>query len=239
MPNVSRMVFHDVVEVLPSDLERITTGHHEKIPSELPPRCSDIELPPRSSDINSRTLSDTEKRSFPRRKPKRVFLGEVGRRFRKSKKVFPWENHGYVRTRDASLSEGSTDTKRSEQRTPRERREAYDSDGKTVAASSLDSLSSKGSVLNDKEVHIIAEDDEDEESLDKFSHRISWLIALLAFQSLSGMILESFEGLIRHHPVVVVFLTMLIGSGGNAGEFVWAGVRCVFDVFVQGVNPLF
>lgn len=63
------------------------------------------------------------------------------------------------------------------------------------------------------------EDEDDEESLDKFPHRVSWLILLLILQSLSGIILEAFEGLIRHHPVVVVFLTMLIGTGGNAGNF--------------------
>lgn len=69
------------------------------------------------------------------------------------------------------------------------------------------------------------EDEKDDESLDKFSHRISWLIVLLILQSLSGTILEAFENLIRRHPAVVVFLTMLIGSGGNAGD----PVRCNYN----------
>lgn len=37
------------------------------------------------------------------------------------------------------------------------------------------------------------------------------------FQSSSSVILERFDPLIRAHPVVIYFLTMLVGAGGNAG----------------------
>lgn len=54
-------------------------------------------------------------------------------------------------------------------------------------------------------------------SLHKFWHRAGWLVMLLMFQSTSSIILERFEILIKTHPVVIYFLTMLVGAGGNAG----------------------
>lgn len=56
-----------------------------------------------------------------------------------------------------------------------------------------------------------------DESLHKFWHRAGWLVLLLMCQSTSSLILEHFEALIRTHPVVIYFLTMLVGAGGNAG----------------------
>jgi Mg/Co/Ni transporter MgtE len=60
--------------------------------------------------------------------------------------------------------------------------------------------------------------DSDTESLHKFWHRAGWLILLLMCQSTSSVILEHFDVLIRSHPVVIYFLTMLVGAGGNAGS---------------------
>eukprot|EP00241_Pyramimonas_parkeae_P001478 CAMPEP_0114237800 /NCGR_PEP_ID=MMETSP0058-20121206/7584_1 /TAXON_ID=36894 /ORGANISM="Pyramimonas parkeae, CCMP726" /LENGTH=470 /DNA_ID=CAMNT_0001349867 /DNA_START=108 /DNA_END=1523 /DNA_ORIENTATION=+ len=48
--------------------------------------------------------------------------------------------------------------------------------------------------------------------------RGQWLLGLMVVQSLSGIILQSFESLIQSHMVVTFFLTMLIGAGGNAGN---------------------
>uniref|UniRef100_A0A7S4GEZ9 SLC41A/MgtE integral membrane domain-containing protein n=1 Tax=Eutreptiella gymnastica TaxID=73025 RepID=A0A7S4GEZ9_9EUGL len=46
----------------------------------------------------------------------------------------------------------------------------------------------------------------------------SWvLVCLLAFQSLSSSVLQHYEDLLSEHAVVVMFLTMLIGAGGNYG----------------------
>lgn len=55
--------------------------------------------------------------------------------------------------------------------------------------------------------------------------RAYWLVGLLAFQSCSGFILARNEALLQNHPVVVYFLTMLVGAGGNAGN--QASVRVI------------
>eukprot|EP01053_Blabericola_migrator_P003149 Blabericola_migrator_1__3148@NODE_191_length_11624_cov_142_842866_g68_i1_p5_GENE_NODE_191_length_11624_cov_142_842866_g68_i1NODE_191_length_11624_cov_142_842866_g68_i1_p5_ORF_typecomplete_len308_score53_20MgtE/PF01769_16/1_9e03MgtE/PF01769_16/1_9e10_NODE_191_length_11624_cov_142_842866_g68_i112422165 len=59
---------------------------------------------------------------------------------------------------------------------------------------------------------------EPQESLAKFSHRFAWLVALLMLQSLSSFILKRFEDVFIEHSIVVLFLTMLVGAGGNAGS---------------------
>jgi len=61
------------------------------------------------------------------------------------------------------------------------------------------------------------DDGADTASLHLFWHRAGWLVLLLMFQSTSSLILEHFEMLIKSHPVVIYFLTMLVGAGGNAG----------------------
>jgi len=48
--------------------------------------------------------------------------------------------------------------------------------------------------------------------------RACWLVGLLTLQSLSGFILARNENLLQTHPVIVYFLTMLVGAGGNAGN---------------------
>ncbi|VEU45108.1 unnamed protein product [Pseudo-nitzschia multistriata] len=54
--------------------------------------------------------------------------------------------------------------------------------------------------------------------------RAGWLIGLLIFQSLSSFILARNESLLTHHSVIVQFLTMLVGAGGNAGNQASVGV---------------
>ncbi len=48
--------------------------------------------------------------------------------------------------------------------------------------------------------------------------RSTWLVGLLIFQSLSSYILRYNEQLLQSHPIIVYFLTMLVGAGGNAGN---------------------
>jgi hypothetical protein len=48
--------------------------------------------------------------------------------------------------------------------------------------------------------------------------RVSVLAGLMVVQSLSGIILARFEDMIQKHVVVTLFLTMLVGAGGNAGN---------------------
>ncbi|KAG7350465.1 magnesium transporter [Nitzschia inconspicua] len=58
----------------------------------------------------------------------------------------------------------------------------------------------------------------------KIADRAGWLVGLLVFQSLSSFILARNEDLLRHHAVIVQFLTMLVGAGGNAGNQASVGV---------------
>lgn len=48
--------------------------------------------------------------------------------------------------------------------------------------------------------------------------RRRWLLGLLVLQSTSSFVLESYQQLIKENLVVTVFLTMLVGAGGNAGN---------------------
>lgn len=54
--------------------------------------------------------------------------------------------------------------------------------------------------------------------------RAGWLVGLLVFQSLSSFILARNESLLKRHTVIVQFLTMLVGAGGNAGNQASVGV---------------
>ena len=55
--------------------------------------------------------------------------------------------------------------------------------------------------------------------------RGSWLVGLLVLQSFSSFILQHNEALLQKHAVIVRFLTMLVGAGGNAGN--QASVRVI------------
>ena len=48
--------------------------------------------------------------------------------------------------------------------------------------------------------------------------RRRWLLGLLVLQSTSSFVLDSYQELLRNHLVVTLFLTMLVGAGGNAGN---------------------
>jgi len=50
------------------------------------------------------------------------------------------------------------------------------------------------------------------------SDRAGWLVGLLMMQSMSSFILARNEALLQKHLVIVRFLTMLVGAGGNAGN---------------------
>ena len=49
-------------------------------------------------------------------------------------------------------------------------------------------------------------------------HDRRWLLGLLVLQSTSSFVLEQYQQLLKEHLVVTVFLTMLVGAGGNAGN---------------------
>jgi hypothetical protein len=48
--------------------------------------------------------------------------------------------------------------------------------------------------------------------------RAGWLAGLLVLQSLSSFIIQRNEILLEDHAVIIRFLTMLVGAGGNAGN---------------------
>lgn len=47
--------------------------------------------------------------------------------------------------------------------------------------------------------------------------RFLWLTGLLILQSFSSWILSKFQDVLQKHFIIALFLTMLIGAGGNAG----------------------
>lgn len=64
--------------------------------------------------------------------------------------------------------------------------------------------------------------------------RAYWLVGLLILQSLSGIILMRNEALLINHPVIIYYLTMMIGAGGNAGN--QASVRVIRGLALGTLN---
>ena len=60
--------------------------------------------------------------------------------------------------------------------------------------------------------------------------RAYWLVGLLLMQSFSGIILSRNEALLADHPVIIFFLTMLVGAGGNAGNQASVRGTCDCDI---------
>lgn len=50
------------------------------------------------------------------------------------------------------------------------------------------------------------------------AQRSTWLIGMLILQSVSSFIFEAYDDIMKNYLIFSVFLTMLIGSGGNAGN---------------------
>jgi cation transporter-like permease len=91
----------------------------------------------------------------------------------------------------------------------------------------------------DLDIDIDARNAVPDETLEEFARgalsRGSWLVGLLAAQSLSGAVLQTNEAVIQRHPVIVFFLTMLVGAGGNAGN--QAAVRIIRGLAVGAIVP--
>ena len=62
--------------------------------------------------------------------------------------------------------------------------------------------------------------------------RGKWLLGLLVLQSMSSVVLDKYQALIREHLVVTLFLTMLVGAGGNAGN------QSAIKVHTAGLNAI-
>jgi hypothetical protein len=65
--------------------------------------------------------------------------------------------------------------------------------------------------------------------------RAGWLVGLLVLQSMSSFIISRNEALLQSHLVIVQFLTMLVGAGGNAGN--QASVRGEWGVAGRTTRP--
>ena len=52
----------------------------------------------------------------------------------------------------------------------------------------------------------------------QLKNRATLLVGLLIFQSCSSFILKRYSALLEEFPIIVYFLTMLVGAGGNAGN---------------------
>jgi len=51
-----------------------------------------------------------------------------------------------------------------------------------------------------------------------FFERSKWLVGLLLLQSVSSIIMRHFDAMLAEHVILTLFLTMLMGTGGNAGN---------------------
>lgn len=52
----------------------------------------------------------------------------------------------------------------------------------------------------------------------ELSGRLPWLVGLLVFLTVSSAILEYYDGLLQKHLIIALYLTALVGCGGNAGS---------------------
>lgn len=48
--------------------------------------------------------------------------------------------------------------------------------------------------------------------------RLTWLLFLMVSATLTGLIINGYEGLLTHLPVLSIFVPMLMGTAGNAGS---------------------
>ena len=66
--------------------------------------------------------------------------------------------------------------------------------------------------------------------------RAYWLVGLLIMQSLSGIILSRNELLLANHPVIIYYLTMMVGAGGNAGNQASVRGKCEKYCSLRGIK---
>ena len=68
----------------------------------------------------------------------------------------------------------------------------------------------------------------------QLKERAGWLIGLMFLQSCSSFIIQNNQKFLQNHMVIVGFLTMLVGAGGNAGN--QASVRVIRALAVGTLN---
>jgi cation transporter-like permease len=75
---------------------------------------------------------------------------------------------------------------------------------------------------------------EEEDFVQSVTDRAGWLVGLLVMQSMSSFIIARNESLLQRHGVIIQFLTMLVGAGGNAGN--QASVRVIRGLAVGSID---
>jgi len=97
--------------------------------------------------------------------------------------------------------------KRSKRSRPVDADPAADADP-TAAASSEDVTGMDGDVIGMDAETVV----------DEAWERGRWLLGLLVLQSSSSVVLQHYGDLVRDNLIITLFLTMLVGAGGNAGN---------------------
>lgn len=112
--------------------------------------------------------------------------------------------------------------------------EDIDFDVDVLAINAKSSLEIDGSSLSNVADAIYLDDESKISFFSQLFDRLIWLVGLLIFQSGSSFILSSYYPLLNKHPAIVFFLTMLVGSGGNAGN--QASVRAIRGIALGTLN---
>ncbi|KAG2491709.1 hypothetical protein HYH03_009872 [Edaphochlamys debaryana] len=71
--------------------------------------------------------------------------------------------------------------------------------------------------------------------VDEALSRGRWLLGLLIVQSTSSFVLDAYQDLLRDHLVVTLFLTMLVGAGGNAGN--QSAIKVIRGLATGAIRP--
>ena len=80
------------------------------------------------------------------------------------------------------------------------------------------SIEEREEFLNDFHRQFGLKENEKEKENNSTVSRVCLLSGLLILQSASSFILQSFSDLISRHILITMYLTMLVGAGGNAGN---------------------
>ena len=73
--------------------------------------------------------------------------------------------------------------------------------------------------------------------LDEAWKRGTWLLGLLVLQSSSSVVLEKYADLVKDHIEITLFLTMLVGAGGNAGN--QSAISVIRGLATETIQPTF
>lgn len=85
--------------------------------------------------------------------------------------------------------------------------------------------------VSGKESSLTSPSSADQSILEESVTRATLLLGLMMLQSASAMVLGRYETLLKEHVIVMLFLTMLVGAGGNVGN---QSVIKVIELLISG-----